>query len=65
VDEGEKARSELVISGGNTTKLFELQEETLNQMALFVAPSVEKPRGRLVGLGQDAEVDTAISDVPA
>ena len=36
VNKGEKRSIQLVISGGNSAKLFELLEEALNQMAFFI-----------------------------
>ena len=36
VNKGEKRSVQLVISGGNSAKPFELLEEALKQMALFI-----------------------------
>ena len=44
VDESKKRNIQLVISGGNSTKPFELLEEALDQMAFFIQPPVYWPR---------------------
>ena len=53
VNKGEKRSNQLVIPGGESAKLFELLEEALNQMALFIYPPINQPRLRNIALRRD------------
>ena len=53
VNKGKKRSIQLVIPCGNPAKPFELLEEALNQMALFIQPPIYRPRLRNIALWRD------------
>jgi hypothetical protein len=53
LDHSEEVRGELVVAGGDTTEVFELAEEALDQVALPVEPLAKAGLPFAVGLGRD------------
>ena len=62
MDEGKKASSELVVAGGDSAELLELEEEGFHKMAFFVEPPIDEPRVGVIRLGRDAEIRIVVGD---
>lgn len=54
----QERRSELVVSGGNASELFETAEETLDQISIPVDMSVERAKGAAIGTWRDNRLST-------
>ena len=63
MDKSQKTVSELIITGSDAAKLFQLQKEDFYQMPFLIKPPIHIPRIGFVDLGRDAEIGTAVGDV--
>ena len=61
MNKGEKAAGEFIIASSHATKLLDLEEKVLHQMSFLVFVPVTVPRIRLIGLGRDTEICSAVS----
>lgn len=44
MDKGEKARSEFIVTDGNSAERFELEKEFFHKMAFLIKPPIAIPR---------------------
>ena len=56
MDKGKKASSD-------ATELFELKEKVFDQMTILIKIPIHNPRIRLIDLGKDTEISTAVDNV--
>jgi len=56
VHEGQERRGQLIISGGNTSEILELQEKAFNKMPLLEKPPITAPRGTGIAFGRDSVI---------
>lgn len=62
MDEGEKARGELIITGCYPAELLELEEEHFHKMAFLIKPPIDIPRIGFAIPGRDAEIRIVVSN---
>lgn len=62
MDEGEEARSKLVIAHGDTAELLELEEESLHKVAFLVQPPIDRPGGGDIRRWRDTVIRIVVGD---
>ncbi len=62
MDEGEEARSEFIITGGNPAELLELEKERFHKMAFLIKPPIDIPWIDFVIFGRNAEICIVVSN---
>ena len=62
MDKSQKTVSELIITGSDATKLFQLQKESFYQMPFLIKPPIHIPGIGFIALGRDAEISAEVGD---
>ena len=62
MDEGKDTGSELIIAGGDSAELLELEEEPFYKMAFLVEPPIDVPWISFTIPGRDAEVRVTVGN---
>ena len=63
MDKSQKTVSELIITGSDAAKLFQLQKEDFYQMPFLIKPPIHKPGIGFIALGRNTEISTMIGNV--
>ena len=62
MDKSKETGSELIIAGGDSAELLELEEEPFYKMAFLVKPPIDVPRISFTIPGRDAEVRVTVGN---
>ena len=62
MNESEETGSELIIAGGNSAELLELEEEGFHKVTLLVKPPIDMPRIGIIFPRRDTEIRVVVGD---